>query len=245
MKYKTLLLSVLLTGCAGVSDENTSVAIEMDEMKNSFQTMPMTVERSKYYGDELIKNVNHYAKWLTQDLFANIDFPSNSDVFVVASFALLDSNLNKTSHFGRQMTEAMIHEVHRTGVSVIDVKATDFIRMTESGDVFYESTDYRELSPSADASHAITGTLTKHQGGYLINAKIVLIKTKALVSTAQIFVPHDVVDAVILEGEEAEIAARKAQEVLDKKEREQIAEKKARDEAMPKKTVLPLKAYSQ
>jgi TolB-like protein len=96
----------------------------------------------------------------------------------------------------------MIHEVHRTGFSVIDMKASGFIRMTETGDIFYESTDYRELSTSANASHVITGTLTKHQGGYFVNAKVVLLENNALVSSAQIFVPYDVVDAVMLEEKE-------------------------------------------
>ena len=148
----------------------------------------------------------------------------------MANFALLDSNLNKTSHFGRQMTEAMIHEVHRTGFSVIDMKASGFMRMTESGDIFYESIDFRELSTSADASHVITGTLTKHQGGYFVNAKVVLLENKALVSSAQIFVPHDVVDAVMLEKKEE----RKVKKV-----------EVVKNAIAPKKTMLPLKAYSK
>ncbi|MFT6248792.1 MAG: TolB-like protein [Cognaticolwellia sp.] len=202
MKYKILFLCTLLSGCAEIPDKNANVSDQMNQDKVALVETQKSKYDNRYYGDELIKNVNHYAKWLTQDLFANIDFPNNNDVFVVANFALLDSKLNKTSHFGRQMTEAMIHEVHRTGFSVIDMKASGFIRMTETGDIFYESTDYRELSTSANASHVITGTLTKHQGGYFVNAKVVLLENNALVSSAQIFVPYDVVDAVMLEEKE-------------------------------------------
>ncbi|MEY8213013.1 MAG: FlgO family outer membrane protein, partial [Colwellia sp.] len=172
MKYKILFLCVLFTGCAELPDENTNVPVQINQGNVSVEKTPKPMYNSRYYGDELIKNVNHYAKWLTQDLFSNIDFPSNSnsnsDIYIVANFALLDSNLNKTNHFGRQMTEAMIHEVHNTGFSVIDLKASGFIRMTDIGDVFYQSADYRELSPASDASHVITGTLTKHQGGYFV-----------------------------------------------------------------------------
>lgn len=199
MKYKALSLCVLLAGCAESPDNSNQLPVQVNTVNFSIENTTKANYTSKYHGDELIKNVNHYAKWLTQDLFANIDFPNNSDVFVVTNFALLDSDLNKTNHFGRQMTEAMIHEVHRTGFSVIDLKASGFIRMTETGDVFYQSKDYLELSPAADASHIITGTLTKHQGGYLINAQVVLLENKALVSSAQIFVPYKVVEAVMLE----------------------------------------------
>jgi TolB-like protein len=233
MKYKIVFLCVLLAGCAESPDKNINEPDQMNQEKISLEETPKSKYDKRYYDDELIKNVNHYAKWLTQDLFANIDFPDNSDVYVVANFALLDSNLNKTSHFGRQMTEAMIHEVHRTGFSVIDMKATSFMRMTETGDIFYESKDYRELSTSADASHVITGTLTKHQGGYFVNAKVVLLENKALVSTAQIFVPHDVVDAVMREEQKT----KKVTEVREVTE--------VKKDAVSKKTTVPLKAYSK
>ena len=225
MKYKILFLCVLFTGCAELPDEDVNVPVQVNQVNVSIEKAPKLNYNSRYYGDELIKNVNHYAKWLTQDLFSNIDFPSNSnsnsDIYIVANFALLDSNLTKTNHFGRQMTEAMIHEVHNTGFSVIDLKASGFIRMTDIGDVFYQSADYRELSPASEASHVITGTLTKHQGGYFVNAKVVFLENKSLVSSAQIFVPHDVVDAVMLEKEK-------------EKEKEKV---------VPKKTTVPLKAY--
>jgi len=129
MKYKTFLLCLILTGCAELPIRDTNASPDDNPPLKSLVTPK---ENDRYYEKELIKNVNHYAKWLTQDLFANIDFPNNNDIFAVTNFALLDSDLNKTNHFGRQMTEAMIHEVHRTGFSVIDLKASGFIRMTET-----------------------------------------------------------------------------------------------------------------
>ena len=221
MKYKALSLCVLFAGCAELPDENINVP---NQVNFSVKGASQLSDSNRYHGNELIKNVNHYAKWLTQDLFANIDFPNNNDIFVVTNFALLDSNLNKTSHFGRQMTEAISHEVHRTGFSVIDLKASGFIRMTETGDLFYQSEDHLELSPSADASHIITGTLTRHQGGYFVNAKVILLESRALVSSAQIFVPYNVVDAVMLEDKEI---------------------KEVQEPVAPKKTTVPLKAYSK
>ena len=223
MKYSAFFLCIFFIGCAELPDEKTNTPTKINKTNVLSEEDPESNDSNKYHGDELIKNVNHYAKWLTQDLFSNIDFPNNSDIYIIANFALLDSNLNKTSHFGRQMTEAMIHEVHTTGFSVIDLKASGFIRMTEEGDVFYQTEDYQELSPASDASHVITGTLTKHQGGYLVNAKVILLENKTLVSTAQILVPYDVVDAVMLEA---------------KSEAEQ-------NEVTPKQTSVPLKAYTQ
>ena len=229
MKYKTFLLCLILTGCAELPIRDTNASPDDNPPLKSLVTPK---ENDRYYGKELIKNVNHYAKWLTQDLFANIDFPNNNDIFAVTNFALLDSDLNKTNHFGRQMTEAMIHEVHRTGFSVIDLKASGFIRMTEKGDVFYETTDYLEVSQNIDASHIITGTLTKHQGGYIVNAKVILLENKVLVSSAQIFVPYNVIEAVILEDKNQRVE-------------ESVQEAVTNSKSSPKKPTVKLKPYSK
>lgn len=220
MKFYYLILTILFAGCAQQANEQQPLPVKQTPQANDSNMMSA---QSKYYDEELVKSVNHYAKWLMQDLFSNIDYPDNNDVYVVTNFALLDSNLNKTNHFGRQMAEAIMHEVHKTGFSVIDLKASGFLRMTETGDVFYQTSDYLELSPATDASHVITGTMTKHQGGYLINAKAILLENKALISSAQIFVPHKVVDAVMLE--EKELKAEQETKVA-------------------KKTSMQLKAYS-
>ncbi|MFT5758379.1 MAG: TolB-like protein [Alteromonadaceae bacterium] len=224
MNKVTLLICFLLFGCSGTldyftfkdeeSNEETIVLITDEEADNDFQQKTV----KSYYQQPIIKNVNHYAKWIAQDLFSNLDFPANEDVFVVSDFSLLDSDLDKTNHFGRQLTEALMHEVNRTGFSVIDMKATGFVRISETGDMFFHSKDFRELSRKTSATNIIAGTLTRHQGGYLINARIIAMETNAMVSSAQAFVPFEVVDAVLLEAQP--------------KERKEI------------KTGIPLKAYS-
>lgn len=200
--------------------------------KHGLSTAATEVNIDQYRQDPMIKNVNHYAKWIAQDLFANIDFPSNQDVFVISDFALLDSDLSKTNHFGRQLTEALMHEVNRTGFSVIDTKATGFMRITEQGDVFFHSKDYTELSEKIPATNIIAGTLTRHQGGYLINARIISMETMAMVSSAQAFVPYDVVEAVLKESLE------KTPPELDKAENKE-------DEELPNELGIPVKAYKK
>jgi len=224
MNKVTLLICFLLFGCSGTldyfvfedeeSNEETLVLAANEVIENDFQQKKI----ESYYQQPIIKNVNHYAKWIAQDLFSNLDFPANEDVFVVSDFSLLDSDLDKTNHFGRQLTEALMHEVNRTGFSVIDMKATGFVRISETGDMFFHSKDFRELSRKTSATNIIAGTLTRHQGGYLINARIIAMETNAMVSSAQAFVPFEVVDAVLLEG--------------------------LRKEPKEVKTGIPLKAYS-
>ncbi|GHF00275.1 FlgO family outer membrane protein [Thalassotalea profundi] len=205
MKYCFMVLILLNMGC---SESPYTATTDQVKTNNALQINEKgLLHEMSYYDAPLIKNVNNYAKWLAQDLFSNLDFPDNNAVFVVADFALLDSSLDKTNHFGRQLTEALMHEVNRTGFSVIDVKATGFIRVNENGDVFFHSEDYQELSDKAPATNILTGTLTKHKGGYLVNARVISVESNALLTSAQAFIPYEVVDAVLLENNESETAS--------------------------------------
>jgi len=159
-------------------------------------------ELTTYEKKPLIKNVNHYAKWLIQDLFSNLDSPDNSSVFAVANFALLDSDLKTTNHFGRQIHESVMHETNRTGFSVIDLKSTGRLQFTDAGDIFWHSEKIDEVSGDLDINFVITGTMTKHQGGYLLNARIIDVESNALMSSSQILVPAIVVNAVLTEETE-------------------------------------------
>ena len=202
MKKLMMIMLALLAGCSSqqqqlVIEQQKPVKYQLESVNNKNESDHSV----SYYDKPLIKNVNHYIKWLTQDLFANIDFPDNDAVFVISDLALLDSDLNKTNHFGRQITEALTHEVNRTGFSVIDIKARGFIRMSETGDLFFQTEDYNEILSQTSATNIISGTMTRHRGGYLLNARVVDLATTALISSAQIFVPYEVVDAVMLEDQ--------------------------------------------
>ena len=194
MKTYFLLSCMLFSGCSALTDKEDKTSLVDNAL------IETNVNEDGYFDQAPIKDVNDYAKWLMQDLISHFNSPSKSDVFIVSDIALLDSDLNKTNHFGRQFTEALIHEVNIAGFSVIDVKNRGFIRFSENGDVFYQTRDYTEVSENINATNVITGTMTRHRGGYLINAKAIDINTNALTSSAQILVPHHIVDAVFKEN---------------------------------------------
>lgn len=200
MKIYLCLASILLSACSAFSEDEAVKNISSNGISAVNEVTNIESNQDGYFKKALKTDVNDYAKWLMQDLISNLDLPSNDDVFIVTDIALLDSDLNKTNHFGRQLTEALIHEVNRAGFSVIDVKNRGFIRFNEDGDVFYQTRDFLEVAPNVDVSNVLTGTMTRHRGGYLINAKIIDINTNALISSGQILVPHDVVDSVMKEA---------------------------------------------
>ncbi|GAC19917.1 FlgO family outer membrane protein [Paraglaciecola arctica] len=194
-----LMCVVLLTGCS-LFPQNSLITKDKEDTEVTKQIVEQSPTTTVNYFDKpLTNNVNDYAQWLIQDLFSTIDFPQNNAIFMVSDLAILDSDLNKTNQFGRQMSEAILHEVHQTGFSTLDVRTTGYVRITEEGDLFSQSRDFTDLSMTVKATNVITGTLTRHRGGYLLNARAVDLNSKLLIATAQIFVPYEVVDSVMHE----------------------------------------------
>jgi len=141
-------------------------------------------------------NINHYARGLMQDLVANLQYVNSTTPVAVVSFVMLDSDYNQSNLLGNQMAESLIHEIHKFGIPVIDFKTTGFIRITEQGD-FAFTKDYEELEGDLAARYIFGGTMLRHKEGYLINARVVGLKSKAVVASAQSFIPNKIVADLI------------------------------------------------
>lgn len=130
------------------------------------------------------------------DLVGNLQYVNASTPIAVTSFVFLDSDYEKSDLVGKQLSESFIHEVHKFGIPVLDFKTTDFIRVSPDGD-FILSKDYLELSGELPIKYALTGTLVKHLAGYMVNARVIGLQSKAVVASAQGFLPSNVINSLI------------------------------------------------
>lgn len=142
------------------------------------------------------QDLNFYVRRLMQDLVSNLQYVNDKTPVAVTDFVLLDSDLQTTNLLGYQITESLTHEIHKFGIPVIDFKSTGYIRVTEEGD-FLLTRNYEEISGNLPIRYVFTGTLTKHDKGYLVNAKVVGVSSQAIVGSAQSFIPNAVSDALI------------------------------------------------
>ena len=149
-----------------------------------------------FESEALPNDINFYIRGLMQDLVSNLQYVNNDTPVAVTSFALLDSDLQKTNLLGNQIAESLVHEIHKVGIPVLDFKVTDSLRITQEGD-FISSRDFNDLSTEIPIQYIVTGNLVKHQGGYLVNARIVTIISKAVVASAQSFIPAKVANAIL------------------------------------------------
>lgn len=150
-----------------------------------------------------LHNINHYVRGIMQELVNNLQYVTSSTPMAVSSFVFVDGAFDQASLLGNQIAESFIHEIHQFGIPVIDIKASDFIRITEQGD-FVLTRDYLEVSATQPIEYVVTGTLAKHQGGYLVNARVVGMKSKAVVGSAQGFLPAEIANALLNSGKPAE-----------------------------------------
>jgi TolB-like protein len=142
------------------------------------------------------RNINFYVRGMMQDLVGNLRFVNAQTPVAVTNFVFLDSDFEQADLIGMQLSESFMHEVHKFGIPVIDFKATDYIRVSRSGD-FILSKDYLELNGELPIKYVLAGTLIKNVSGYSVNARIVGINSKAVVASAQGFIPESVVSRVM------------------------------------------------
>lgn len=147
------------------------------------------------YKPEPAVTVNHYVQSLMHDLAANLEVLSTTFSVGVTSFVYLDGDYQQGDLLGNQLSEAFMHEATQFGMAVTDFKTTDYIRVTPTGD-FTFSRDFLELTQQYPISVVLGGTLVRHQGGVMVNARMVNVNDKKVLASAQAFIPQSVVQSL-------------------------------------------------
>lgn len=147
------------------------------------------------YQPQSMLNVNQYVQGMMHDLVANLDDVKPQMIVGVTSFVYLDGSYDQADLLGNQLSEGFMHEVHQFGLNVVDFKTTDYIRVTPKGD-FVFSRDFMELREEQPIEFVLGGTLVQHQGGTLVNVRLVSVASKKVLATAQGFIPEPVVNAL-------------------------------------------------
>lgn len=199
MKFFYFLSTLLfLNGCMSTSfnKSNSTGTDDNSFQKNRYQSNKNASTQIKDHDIHSMKNINHYVRNMMIGLVDNLQYVNTKTPIAVTSFVDLDGQYNQASLLGNQLAESFIHEVHDFGIPVIDFKATDFIRVTPSGD-FAFTRDFLELENNNAIEYVLAGTLVKHHRGYLVNARIVGLNSKAVVASSQGLIPAHIVDELL------------------------------------------------
>ncbi len=204
LKFISTLTILFLTGCSTMEEQNMTSTQPLENINNQdgvvyqFPESPQELlsDEDIFNNEPLNRDINFYMRGLMQSLTGNMQHVTSKTPVAVTSFIHLDGAEDRASLLGNQISESLMHEIHKVGIPVLDYKVTDYLRVTEHGD-FIMTRDFNELSDKLLIKYVVTGNLVKHQGGYLVNARVVDMTSKTVVGSGQSFIPATVATAVL------------------------------------------------
>ena len=106
----------------------------------------------------------------------------------VTTFVRVDSDLTQTSTLSLELAEEFLSELHRFGLTTLDFKATNYIRVTSAGD-FVLTRDYLELKNAISADYVLVGTYLVQPDGIRVHARIIELDTQTVLATGETTIP--------------------------------------------------------
>ena len=174
----------MLSACAS----NRNAYVEPLNTKSAPQGIIKTYEDHDSAGLEL----NRIASELADQLIKyKVESAVDTDILAIATLVDVHS-YKQPNELGRVLSEDLIHEMHRRGENVLEYHVTGYVEVTPDGDITL-SRKAEELAKAAPVSRFLIGTIAKSKGGYVINTRIVSLKTHLVESTGIAFVPENLV----------------------------------------------------
>mgnify|MGYP000218169820 CR=1 FL=1 len=94
------------------------------------------------------------------------------------------------AQLGGQLEESFVYELNKRGYKITDFKLRPDILVSEDGDYAW-SRQLADLSARVDAKYIVSGTLTPHQNGAVVNVRMMEMANGLVLATAQGFLPNN------------------------------------------------------
>ncbi|MDF2178047.1 FlgO family outer membrane protein [Aliiglaciecola sp. CAU 1673] len=179
---------------------------EQEQVTAPQQTAPVAYLKTPgnlYQAEYLHKSLDGYAEQLAMDLVANLSQKNPRKRLAIASLVELDSSLQGTNVLGNLMAEKLISEMQVLGMTVVDYKTMELIKVGNNGDLVF-SRQMMDLAKEQQVDYVLSGTMVRQGRGVQIQARIIALSDKKVVSSARGFVPSLVVNSlypnVVIEG---------------------------------------------
>jgi len=181
------IVSLLFSGCTQLKNTQDfpkqSVSYENYILKNV-----RNADYTKPYAniENIYQNLNGAIVAIAdQLLISNVSKNKNTNI-ILTSFVELNQ-FNKTTTFGRLLSESMFNELHIRKFHVSDFRGQDAVSVNADGE-FHITRDINKLKDNIEsAEHIVVGTYVKFENDtILINARILDSETGEIVSTARV-----------------------------------------------------------
>ena len=109
--------------------------------------------------------------------------PSDTGTLTVTAFVDL-KQLNKTSQFGRVLSESLFSELFIRGFNLADFRGQNAISINATGE-FYITRNITKLQSEVSNSYVLVGTYSKIDQNVMLNARVLDNKTGKIVTSAR------------------------------------------------------------
>ncbi|KDM93022.1 FlgO family outer membrane protein [Photobacterium galatheae] len=133
--------------------------------------------------------IDFFIEGMTKQLVASNQYLTAKTPLAVTSFVDIQQ-MNETNWLGNAVSEGFMYHMQQMGFTVVDYKATGAIRVTPEGD-FSLSRNWKELASEQPVDYVLTGTMLRQGGGVLINARVIGMRSRVVIASAQGFLPED------------------------------------------------------
>lgn len=185
-----LALALLFTGCSTSKIFQEKPKTHKEEVIEKVRSADYT----KPYADieSVYQNLNGAIVAMADQLFVSNTFKERKPSLILTSFVDLNQ-LQKTTIFGRLLSESMFNELHIRNFHVTDFRGQNAVSVNEDGE-FHITRDVDKLKDHISATeYIVVGTYVKFENhSVLINARILDSENGSIISTARvIYRPED------------------------------------------------------
>ncbi len=141
------------------------------------------------------QRISDYTDRLAHDLVRNMRERKLNQPMMITSFVNLDDSLKKTSKLGNLISENLIGNMQAYDIQVMDIHLMGTVDITPTGDYVFSRDGY-DISSGDKAAYVLSGVVVESERGFAINARIMELKSKKIISTASTFIPFFVVEII-------------------------------------------------
>jgi TolB-like protein len=186
-----LLASLTITsGCSSFDDKEKQNEIFRIEEK----IIQVPIE-DEIYSFHTHKKIDDYTDKLAHDLMIKLKNRVIDTPVVITSFVYFDDTLQRTDKVGNLISESMIGQIQDYGLPVMDLHLMGGINITNRGS-FAFSRDVSEILYAESIEYVLSGVMIKNERGIQVNARIIEVKSKKVISNATNFIPFFVIEAI-------------------------------------------------
>jgi len=147
--------------------------------------------------------IGEYVEQMATNLLESLNVPVETAVVGVVSFVEFTDDLVSVNPLGNLLAENFVFELQQNGIPVVDYKVAENVMVMANGDyVFSRNLDLLNMDVM---SHVLTGSIVYNKQGLVVNARIVDLTSKRVVSASKKVIPYFVLDSIIPASEKQAI----------------------------------------